>query len=581
MQAVLLCQKLMRGYRARNLAKELLKIRTLILLFKKRGAMAIIRQSLLKWALRRRLNRLNAAILLQGFTRSSLAKKDLHRRKKQKKRESESAVCMQRATRGMQGRRWYQVARSERDLMLAAKFARRMGEAAELIQRTYRGATGRKRMRDMRTKRMVECMDKEQHLSAVIIQRVYRGKKVRRLNVKSPKATEDIDDIPTSPSFTHVASSSRPPLVASIGYSVKVKCIHEGAASDDVYAGVVIAANVKKGTVIVEYEVDDGESDYEEMSYESPNLVSWAPMSSVKMRPPIAECVGYRVLIKGKHEGAEEDDVYAGVVMSVNTQVGTLMIEYEVDDGETDSEELPYLSPSILNWIAAFKPQDGCRPPLEACVGCRVEVRCAEDNNNEDNVFDGVVIAVNTKKGTVMVEYKVEEGEVDREELPYESRSILSWERVSTTASSSRPPLAASIGYSVKVKCIHEGAASDDVYAGVVIAANVKKGTVIVEYEVDDGESDYEEMSYESPNLVSWAPVGTGAMHCFVETRKPLLQNSLGWRLFLGEELSDDMLAVVTAFDELVKTVTVRFEVDAEVETLPYASPDLTWVHLR
>ena len=271
------------------------------------------------------------------------------------------------------------------------------------------------------------------------------------------------------------SACERPPLMHSIGYVVELTSKEEVVELGDMYQGTITSVDIDKNEIKVAYHLnDDNEpADHEHVPYLSEDVCWIKPPAqrrrtaisaklahgtledgdtfqhhfSTTARPPMDEAMGYRVEIRSQEEDAEPDDMYEGVIHSVNLRAGTLCVKFDVESGEdSDYDDVEYLSSDIA-WMTApdgstkpipvspkavtprpyteSKHSKIPRPTITGALGALVEVTSQEPDAEPDDAYQGRVSSIDEASRKVTIAFETEiPTEFDHEVYDFDSSHI-------------------------------------------------------------------------------------------------------------------------------------------------------------
>ena len=241
----------------------------------------------------------------------------------------------------------------------------------------------------------------------------------------------------------------------------------------------------------------------------------WLPMKPFTDRPDrIEDTLGYKVGIKDHDLSADDEDgkegaMFAGRVVAFDRVAGNVSVLFDevTASGAVDQEDYAWKSEDI-QWLM---PPTVSRPAtIQEAIGYNVEVNRAQSDAEAYRAARGTVVNIDEAQNKVRVIYAPPPGELyatDAEYITFDSARIWWLQRVSVDQlpSSPRPPnqpsgpsiskliethrpadILLTVGHLVEVRSREVGAEPDDMYSGMVIAADNNAGTVRILYDSAD-----------------------------------------------------------------------------------------------
>lgn len=183
-----------------------------------------------------------------------------------------------------------------------------------------------------------------------------------------------LSHLPSSPRTGSALSKrievSRPvDIMNTVGHLVEVRAVGEDAEPDDMYPGMVVAADSAAGTVRVLYDgadrtkglpAEEDEEDFEDLPWISSDILWVVEDPAQALRPPSAvrrpraleDAVGRHVDVVCREDDAQEGDYYSGVVVAVDNDKQTMRVVFDGNDNnENDYEDLPWHSADVY-WLS-------------------------------------------------------------------------------------------------------------------------------------------------------------------------------------------------------------------------------------
>lgn len=259
--------------------------------------------------------------------------------------------------------------------------------------------------------------------------------------------------------------TARPPntLVDAVARDVRIWQVSEDQEHAAVWTGKIFSVNVANNSALVLYEKGSGTpGGSEDVLWGSDSFI-WITKNSIgkeeiiqnKHPDNIGDAVGYEVQIKSSEPDAEDGDMFAGKIISIDRAKCTVKVLFDSDandEVEQDTEDVPFESTDIY-WVKAPLVVDpvkldlrrdfsvsrypnrvqstGDRPvvrrpnTITAVGGWNVSVRC--DDGME---YTGEILSVNAAKSIVSVVFNTttqvkSEADLEVEDIPFDSPIIV------------------------------------------------------------------------------------------------------------------------------------------------------------